>query len=395
MRQVAFILTLMLMLTTCCNSGSQHERILTDINHLTLTNADSARQMLINMSDEMESATEDEKAYYQLLTVKANDKAFIKHTSDSLICHVAEYFEQHPENGHLPQAYYYVGRANSDMQNGEKALFYFQKALLVDSTHITKTLKIRIYAQMSNIYLRNGLFEEAISTLQLARFYCQEIDDTVGMRYCTEDIAAAIEMQKDTSLQAASKAGIMLRIQNLNTQIKNQLLNDRNIQLEKKNSQEQFFIWTISIIALLAIAAATWAAFHLHNQRMRRKEERKTEFVPSSQNKRKFYDKEVSQLLETHIINNKVLKNADWKSVEERLLFVFPNFKEKLFSSYHFSDTEYRICMLIKMEVSPSDIAKLMAMGPSAVSQNRLRMQQKVFNGEGTAKDWDKFILSL
>jgi hypothetical protein len=51
--------------------------------------------------------------------------------------------------------------------------------------------------------------------------------------------------------------------------------------------------------------------------------------------------------------------------------------------------------MLIKMEVSPSDIAKLMAMGPSAVSQNRLRMQQKVFNGEGTAKDWDKFILSL
>ena len=74
MRQVAFILTLMLMLTTCCNSGSQHERILTDINHLTLTNADSARQMLINMSDEMESATEDEKAYYQLLTVKANDK---------------------------------------------------------------------------------------------------------------------------------------------------------------------------------------------------------------------------------------------------------------------------------------------------------------------------------
>ena len=238
MRQVAFILTLMLMLTTCCNSGSQHERILTDINHLTLTNADSARQMLINMSDEMESATEDEKAYYQLLTVKANDKAFIKHTSDSLICHVAEYFEQHPENGHLPEAYYYVGRANSDMQNGEKALFYFQKALLVDSTHITKTLKIRIYAQMSNISLRNGLFEEAISTLQLARFYCQEIDDTVGMRYCTEDIAAAIEMQKDTSLQAASKAGIMLRIQNLNTQIKNQLLNDRNIQLEKKNCEK-------------------------------------------------------------------------------------------------------------------------------------------------------------
>jgi predicted transcriptional regulator len=51
--------------------------------------------------------------------------------------------------------------------------------------------------------------------------------------------------------------------------------------------------------------------------------------------------------------------------------------------------------MLIKMEVSPSNIADLMAISKSAVSQNRLRMQQKVFDGEGTAKDWDKFVLSL
>ena len=193
MRQVAFILTLILMLTTCCNSGSQHERILADINHLTLTDADSARQMLLDMSDKMENAPEDVKAYYQLLTVKANDKALIRHTSDSLICHVAEYFEQHPQSGHLPEAYYYVGRANSDMQNGEKAILYYQKALLIDSTHVTRTLKIRIYAQMSNIYLRNGLYDEAIDMLQLARFYCQEIGDTTGARYCTEDIAAATE----------------------------------------------------------------------------------------------------------------------------------------------------------------------------------------------------------
>jgi predicted transcriptional regulator len=51
--------------------------------------------------------------------------------------------------------------------------------------------------------------------------------------------------------------------------------------------------------------------------------------------------------------------------------------------------------MLIKSEVSPTNIAKLMAISNSAVSQNRLRMQQKVFDGEGTAKDWDNFILSL
>jgi len=34
-------------------------------------------------------------------------------------------------------------------------------------------------------------------------------------------------------------------------------------------------------------------------------------------------------------------------------------------------------------------------MSNSSISQNRLRMQQKVFNGSGTAKDWDNFVLSL
>lgn len=90
-----------------------------------------------------------------------------------------------------------------------------------------------------------------------------------------------------------------------------------------------------------------------------------------------------------------MLKDSDWKKIEAGLLKAYPAFKEKLLGLYALSDTEYRICMLIKMEVSPSNIADLMAISKSAVSQNRLRMQQKVFDGEGTAKDWDKFVLSL
>ena len=89
------------------------------------------------------------------------------------------------------------------------------------------------------------------------------------------------------------------------------------------------------------------------------------------------------------------MKDAEWKKIEEKLLKAHPTFKEQLFALYPLSDTEYRICMLIKMEVSPSNIAKLMAFSNSAVTQNRLRMQQKVFDGEGTAKDWDNFVLSL
>ena len=145
MRKVASILLFMLMLTTCCNRVSQHERILSDIDSLTATDAVSARKMLLNMSQEMEGADADTKAYYNLLRVKADERAKKEHTSDSLICAVAEYFEQHDPNGHLAEAYFYAGLVNSSLQNGEKALLYFQKALLCDEENASPYLKSHCY----------------------------------------------------------------------------------------------------------------------------------------------------------------------------------------------------------------------------------------------------------
>ena len=393
MRKVASILLFMLILTTCCKKVSQYEHVLVDIDSLTTTDADSARQRLLLMSREMENADEDTKAYYNLLRVKADELAQKSHISDSLICSVAEYYQQHDPNGHLPEAYYYVGCVNSSLQNGEKALLFFLKALLCDSTQITPYIKNRCYAQVGRIYMRNGLLREAHEMQQLAYFYCKEAGDTLGMQFCNDDIQTIKEMQQDSTL-AIPKADVMMRIQKLHAQAKSQVLNDMNAQLEEENSKDRRSIWIVSISALIIAVAATLLILHLHKRREIRREEAAEIFL-SSRSKRQFYDKEINQLLTTHIYNNKVLKDSDWKKIEARLLKAYPTFKEKLLGLYALSDTEYRICMLIKMEVSPSNIADLMAIGKSAVSQNRLRMQQKVFDGEGTAKDWDNFILSL
>jgi tetratricopeptide (TPR) repeat protein len=384
----------MLMLTTCCNRVSQHERILSDIDSLTATDADSARKMLLNLSQEMEGADADTKAYYNLLRVKADERAKKEHTSDSLICAVAEYFEQYDPNGHLAEAYFYAGLVNSSLQNGEKALLCFQKALLCDEENASPYLKSHCYQQIGYIYQRNGLLEDALGMQQLAYFYYKEMGDTLGERHSSEDIQTIKEMQSDSSLAVQPQAGVMMRIQKLHAQAKNQVLNNKNVQLEAENSKERQFIWIVSISALVIVVVATLLVLHLRKRRAIRKEEAAEIFL-SSRSKRQFYDKDINQVLTTHIYNNKVLKDADWKKIEEGLLNAFPSFKERLYALYPLSDTEYRICMLIKLEVSPTNIAKLMAIGNSAVSQNRLRMQQKVFDGEGTAKDWDKFVLSL
>ena len=149
-------------------------------------------------------------------------------------------------------------------------------------------------------------------------------------------------------------------------------------------------MWSIAGAAVVVVALVILLAFRVWQQ----KRDANTASLPTPTH-RKFYDKDISELLTTHIHNNKVLKDADWNKIEERLSAAFPSFKERLFSLYHLSETEYHICMLIKLEVTPSNMAKLMATGNSTISQSRLRMQQKVFNGQGTAKDWDNYVLSL
>ena len=116
---------------------------------------------------------------------------------------------------------------------------------------------------------------------------------------------------------------------------------------------------------------------------------------PLPPNHRAFYDAGVDEMLRSHIKADKALRPVDWRMVEERLLEAFPQFRSTLYSLYELSETEYRICMLIKMDTTPSNMARLLAMGASSVSQSRLRMQQKVFGGSGTAKDWDAFVQSL
>ncbi len=391
MRRTAFLFILTIILMTCCTTRrSQYDGLLVSIDSLTEVNADSARMRLSQLSQEMNEAPERIQMYYHLLQVKANDKAHIKHTSDSLICEVADYYKQHLKEGRLPEAYYYVGRANADMLNSEKAFFYFQKALLEDSLHVTTHLKSRIYAQIGYIYLRNGLLAEAIGMQQLAYFYCKEEGDTLGMRYSSEDIHTIQTLLKDSTFKQMPNSGVITRIQQLNTHFKNQVLNEQNAQLQAENEKEKTLIWIAVGLSIVIIAAISLLMLRQHKQKTNASTDTKTPHL-----QRHFYDKDISDLLTTHLYNNKVLKTSDWQLIEERLLTAFPTFRDNLFSLYQLSETEYHICLLIKLEVSPSNMAKLMATGNSTISQSRLRMQQKVFNGQGTAKDWDNYVLSL
>lgn len=381
-----YIVMLLALTLSCCGQYSGMKAELDEINSLAETDADSAAQLLSEMKESMKGAPSELVMYYDMLGFQMDDKRMVRHTSDSMICRVAEYYERQDKDGHLPQAYYLAGRANSDMRNSEKALFYFFKALQCDSSKITVHLKSRIYAQMGYIYLRNELFEEAKNMQELAYFYCKEEGDTLGMRYSKEDISTISMMQDSLYVDSVKQAEIMLRIQQIKEKVKADKLVKINNDLQDEVVSSKYR--TLIIISLLSLSVVGAAVFLIVNRKKKAKKN-------SEPVQKKFYDREVCELIASRTASDKVLKPADWKLIDERLSSTFPSFKDNLYSLLNLSETEYHICVLIKLEVTPSNMAKLLALSNSSVSQIRLRLQHKVFSGEGSAKDWDNYVLSL
>ena len=172
------------------------------------------------------------------------------------------------------------------------------------------------------------------------------------------------------------------------------MLHTKNAELEAESAQRNKIIFIVVIIAIILIAVATVLAIRIRKQAIERKKLYE-EMGTLNAVKREFYDKELDRLLVSHDRNGEMLRAKDWMLIEERLDESFPNFRERLYSSYNFSEVEYHICVLIKMGVSPSMMSTLLATSKSNITQSRQRMQQKVFNGRGSAKDWDRYILSL
>lgn len=87
------------------------------------------------------------------------------------------------------------------------------------------------------------------------------------------------------------------------------------------------------------------------------------------------------------------LSNEDWIELSDFIEQLIPSFPQILKNCL--TEKEYHICLLIRLHISPSSISNLVGLSNSGVSLSRKRMLEKVCGKDGTAKNFDKFILSL
>lgn len=142
---------------------------------------DSAWTLLERQQDKIRFEPECARMYYNLLTIKAKDKAYINHTSDSLILQVVHYYENNDDSQYLPEVYFYAGRVYRDLGDAPQALDYFQKAAEVSKGSNNHELVCRIHNQMGMLYLYQHIYDNALVAFKCALQPVKQSKDSVNL----------------------------------------------------------------------------------------------------------------------------------------------------------------------------------------------------------------------
>ncbi len=128
------------------------------------------------------SLSKADRHYYDFLNIKAKDKAYILHKSDSLILEVINYASSHKEEGWYAEALYYGGRVYSDLGDYPTALRYFRDAM--DNTG-SADLEFRgaIYSQIGATLHGLRLYSEAIPYIHKSIQVSDMLNDTLNLVY--------------------------------------------------------------------------------------------------------------------------------------------------------------------------------------------------------------------
>ena len=165
MKKVLLPIIALLLLICSCHRRPVYPSQLLEADSLCSVQPDSAIALLEELKAENAQWDKATQMYHNLLTVKAHDKAFITHTSDSMMLQVLSYYEHGGDKQLLPEAYYYMGSTYRDLNDAPRALEYYQKALEV-MPEGASPLRRYVNNQMGWLFYRQKLYDEALSHYQ-------------------------------------------------------------------------------------------------------------------------------------------------------------------------------------------------------------------------------------
>lgn len=176
--------------------SDSHDRRLEQVNTMTITDTQGALAAI----DSIDPATlgEADRHFRDLLSVKIADKEYIRHTSDSIILDVIDYYNKASDDTLCAEAFYYGGRVYSDMGDYPTALRYFQNALdILPKNTPQQSLRSCVLSQTGRLLTQLRLNEQAIPYLREAISIEFNTNDSMGLMWDYELLGSVFLRLKD------------------------------------------------------------------------------------------------------------------------------------------------------------------------------------------------------
>lgn len=195
MKALIIILFLIGILTSCYTKQKSYPEAITQAEKCIIAYPDSALALLSTLQSDIKNEPKETQMYYNLLTIKAKDKLYIPHTSDSLIKIVTEFYEGYGNNDKLMEAYYYLGSTYRDMKDAPRALKAFQNAVDVNKSSTQYNTLAQTYTQIGSLFAYQGLKNESLTAYKQALNYHSLINNYSKIPIAIRNIARIYHSQ--------------------------------------------------------------------------------------------------------------------------------------------------------------------------------------------------------
>lgn len=196
-----------------CTDG-RYSAVLSQIDTLMEAHPDSALQRLDSLRSQKESWPKSLRMRYDLLEAKAQNKAFVDFTSDSIAKEFTRYYDSHGTANERMTAHYLLGCVYRDLGEAPHAVDCYLDAISQADTTAKDcdfyTLSCA-YAQMADIYYRQLLLSYSIIARKKSSYYAFKANKPVYAISDLERIASAYILQNKKD----SAELILIKVQHL------------------------------------------------------------------------------------------------------------------------------------------------------------------------------------
>ena len=180
-----------------------------------------------------------------------------------------------------------------------------------------------------------------------------------------------------------------------------------NIVLKRQTFKQKqlLFVTIFSLLFLLLIGIVFWQkqkrkeqTILLQQEKLKRlQEEIKATQVVRETSQKDLQQTEIWKKLHQPMGKNEAIKmtDTDWLELTKTVEETYPNFVQRLNELCPLSQKELQVCLLIKINVSLTQIADIVYSSKQGISSLRQRLYKKFTGKKGKPKDCDNFIQNL